>query len=87
MVRTVEARFGRRSAERVLEQLENAFEWLASSPGIGHRRDDLTVDERVRFWPVGASLVAYRSMEKRVEILIVERGELDWKRLLEHRLR
>lgn len=77
------SRTGVRVAERVLDGLEAAFELLATNPGTGHRREDLTADEHVRFWSVGPSLIAYRRANDVIEILFVERGERDWERLLE----
>ncbi len=78
----VDTRFGERVAERVLGELECAFENLAASPGIGHRREDLTQDEQIRFRSVGPTLIAYRRVADVTEILFVERGERDWERLL-----
>ena len=82
----VEHHFGLEVAERVVTDLEKAFELLAANPGMGHRREDLTRDERVLFWPVGPTLIAYRSNPDWVEVLFVERGELDWERLLTQHL-
>ncbi|MEE9394834.1 MAG: type II toxin-antitoxin system RelE/ParE family toxin [Planctomycetota bacterium] len=82
----VERDFGVRVAERVLDRIESAFELLAESPGIGHSREDLTTDDRIQFWTVGPTLIAYRPGIDIVEILIVERGERDWERLLETEL-
>lgn len=82
----VDERFGIEVAERVITDLERAFDQLAKSPGIGHRRTDLTRDERILFWPVGPTLVAYRSSPECLEILFVERGDLDWERMLTDRL-
>jgi plasmid stabilization system protein ParE len=78
----VEDRFGLAIADRVVTDLERAFEWLADHPDVGHHREDLTRDERVRFWSVGPTLIAYRLGSQGVEALLVERGELDWERLL-----
>ena len=78
----VEERFGPDVADRVVQELETAFAQLAGNPNIGHRREDLTRDERVLFWSVGPTLMAYRAQPKWVEILFVERGELDWERML-----
>ena len=76
--------FGVLVAENVLNQLVSAFERIGETPGIGHRRPDLTEDDQVRFWPVGPSLLAYRVKPGHlVEILFVERGERDWGRVLE----
>lgn len=79
----VEERFGLQVADRVLGEIETAFELVAKDPDIGHRREDLTADEQMRFWSVGPTLIAYRTAQKHVEILFVERGEVDWERLLE----
>ena len=78
----VDRRFGARVAGEVLERLVAAFETLAANPGVGHRRDDLTGDERIRFWSVGPTLMAYRvGALGGIEILLIERGERDWKRI------
>lgn len=70
--------FGTAVGERVLTELEQAFDLLAGRPGVGHTREDITRDERVRFWPVGPTLIAYRSDPEGLEVLFVERGEVDW---------
>jgi plasmid stabilization system protein ParE len=82
----VEERFGPAVADRVVQELQTAFERLAVNPDVGHRREDLTRDRRVRFWSVGPTLMAYRAQPKWVEILFVERGELDWVRMLTEHL-
>lgn len=56
----------------MLDELQAAFEMLAESPGIGHRREDLTTDAHVRFWPVGPCLIAYRRASDVIEVLLVE---------------
>lgn len=86
IVSYVARRFGLAVAERVLGELEKAFERLARNPEIGHRREDLTRRDRVFFWHVGPSLIAYRPDPEGVEVLFVERGELDWERVLEEHL-
>ncbi len=78
-----ESRFGVRVAEQILDKLLGAFELLARSPGIGHRREDITSNDAVLFWSVRPSLLAYRVVDGVVEALFVERGERDWERLLE----
>jgi len=51
------------AALRVLEEFEQAFERLATTPGIGHTREDLTT-RPIRFWGVFSyyrpTLVAFR---------------------------
>lgn len=79
----VYGRFGPEVAEHVLDRLEEAFGMLAASPEAGHVRQDITDDPDVRFWPVGPTLIAYRAQAAHVEILLVERGELDWEALME----
>lgn len=46
------------SALRVFDMLERAFEGLATTPGMGHTREDLT-DRPVKFWSVYSYLVVY----------------------------
>ncbi len=81
----VEKRFGPDLAERVANRVERALKRLAANPHIGHRREEPTRDERILFWPVGPTRIAYRSTPEGVEILFVERGEVDWKRKLRER--
>ena len=78
--------FGIVVAERVVTALERAFEQLATHPDIGHLREDLTNDREVRFWSVGPTLIAYRGSSSAIEIIAVERGELDWQQLLAEEL-
>ena len=80
----VDTRFGASVADQVLDRLVAAFELVAGNPGAGHRREDLTQDDRIRFWSVGPTLIAYRSgSHDWIEILLVERGERDWEQILE----
>jgi plasmid stabilization system protein ParE len=46
------------AAVRVRNALYSAFDLLASRPGIGHARDDLT-DRPLKFWGVYSYLVVY----------------------------
>lgn len=64
------------AADRWIEKLFNAFDMLASNPGIGHTRADLT-DYPVLFWPVGAYLIVYRRPKQHVEVVAVTRGSRD----------
>jgi plasmid stabilization system protein ParE len=82
----VAERFGVDVALRALTELERAFERLGQYPDIGHFRADLTPDVRLRFWSIGPTLIAYRRGGPGIEILFVERGELDWERLLDEGL-
>ena len=44
------------AADRWIARLFDALESLALTPGMGHRRDDLT-EYHVLFWPVSAYLI------------------------------
>jgi plasmid stabilization system protein ParE len=76
-------RFGERIADQVFDRFAAAFESLAEHPEMGHRRPDITRDDRLRFWSVGPSLVAYRiASDDTLEILFIERGGRDWENVL-----
>jgi antitoxin ParD1/3/4/toxin ParE1/3/4 len=64
------------AADRWMERLFDAFQSLAQTPGIGHKREDLTAFP-VLFWPVGAYLVLYRVQGDRIEIVAVTQGARD----------
>ncbi len=64
------------AADQWIGKLFAAFETIEQTPGIGHTREDLT-SFPVRFWPVGAYLVLYRVLNKRVEIVAVTQGARD----------
>ena len=86
VIEYVDRTFGARVAKRVLDQIAEALDCIGETPEIGHRREELTSDDRVRFWSVGPSLIAYRARPNApVEILFLERGERDWEALLEQR--
>ncbi len=64
------------AADQWIEKLFEAFEALGRTPGMGHRRDDLT-DWDVLFWPVGAYLIIYRAERHPIEIVAVTEGSRD----------
>jgi plasmid stabilization system protein ParE len=61
-------------AARVREEIRGACRRLAQLPHIGHRRDDLTIRQDVRFWPVYSYLIVYRPDTRPLEILRVLHG-------------
>lgn len=73
------------AADRWIGKLFEAFESLAEAPRMGHTRKDLT-DYPVLFWPVGAYLVIYRGLPKRVEIVAVTQGARDVPSFLSQRI-
>lgn len=52
-----------RVARRVVSALVVAFRSIASSPGQGHRREELTSRHELRFWSVFSYLIVYRTYE------------------------
>ncbi|MCX6630780.1 MAG: type II toxin-antitoxin system RelE/ParE family toxin [Candidatus Solibacter sp.] len=64
------------AADRWIGKLFDAFEALGQTPGLGHRRDDLT-PHPVLFWPVGAYLIIYRADRRPIEIVAVTQGSRD----------
>jgi toxin ParE1/3/4 len=68
------------AADRVLDDLERAFNRLAATPGMGHRRDDITKHD-VLFWPVHSYLVIYRNSTP-LQIVRVIHAKRDVKKLL-----
>ncbi len=83
IVSYVSHRFDVDVAIATVEKIENACQILAENPGLGHRREDLTSDDLIRFWPVGPSLLAYRPTQQGIVVLFIERADKDWKRLFE----
>src|ERR1043165_3246730 len=57
----------REAADRILDELSAAFEYLAEWPGSGHSRPDLTGRD-LRFWPVRSYLVVYREKSDPLQI-------------------
>lgn len=58
------------AALKVVHALEEAFVLLASRPGIGHARDDLT-DRPLNFWSVYSYLVVYEPAADPLTIVAV----------------
>jgi plasmid stabilization system protein ParE len=64
------------AADRWMGKLFESFETLTRTPGIGHKRDDLT-SYPVLFWPVGAYLVIYQAEHRPIVIVAVTQGSRD----------
>jgi plasmid stabilization system protein ParE len=56
------------AADHWIGRLFDAFDAIGDTPGIGHKREDLTAYP-VLFWPVGSYLVIYRAASRPVEIV------------------
>ena len=74
------------AADGWIGKLVDAFEALGQTPGLGHRREDLT-HHSVLFWPVGAYLIIYRAGRRRIEIVAVTQGSRDIPAFLGRRVR
>lgn len=66
------------NADRVRDQIFEAFDRLAEMPGLGHCREDLA-DRQYRFWPVHSYLVVYREEPKPLQIITIIHGARDLK--------
>jgi plasmid stabilization system protein ParE len=64
------------AADRWVGKLFDALEALARTPGMGHKREDLT-QYPVLFWPVGSYLIIYRAERQPIEIVAVTQGSRD----------
>jgi len=64
------------AADRWIGKLFDAFDALVRTPGMGHKREDLTAYP-ILFWPVGAYLILYRVQTGRIEIVAVTQGARD----------
>jgi plasmid stabilization system protein ParE len=73
------------AADQWIGRLFEAFDAIGNTPGMGHKREDLTAYP-VLFWPVGAYLVIYRATSRLIEIVAVTQGARDIPAFLYHRL-
>ena len=64
------------AADKWIDRLFDAFDAVANTPGIGHKREDLTAYP-VLFWPVGNYLIIYRATSRPIEIVAVTQGGRD----------
>jgi toxin ParE1/3/4 len=73
----LKAEAGVRVARYVVNALIVAFRRLGKNPGLGHRREDLSSDEGLRFWPVFSYLVVYDRAARPLTIVVVIHGKRD----------
>ena len=64
------------AASRLQEEFFDAFEALATRPGKGHTREDLT-DQPVRFLALRSYLIVYRANPAPIQIVAVLHGARD----------
>ena len=65
------------AAEQVFAEFERAFRLLAENPGIGHRRADLSSNQRVRFWRVYSYLIVFLWENSPLSIVRIVSGHRD----------
>jgi plasmid stabilization system protein ParE len=73
-------RAGQELADRIESELYNSFQSLARTPGLGHRRPDLT-DAPVLFYALYQYLIVYRTKNP-LEIVRVIHGRRNVERML-----
>jgi antitoxin ParD1/3/4/toxin ParE1/3/4 len=72
-------------ADRVESVIRDKIVFLATSPGAGHWRKNLT-DEAVKFFPVYSYLIVYRPETAPLQIVSILHGRRDVEQLLRDRL-
>jgi len=76
------------AADRVERAIDDACEFVAKSPFLGHTRTDLT-KRAVLFWtvtPYPNYFIVYRPETVPVQVVAVLHGRRNIKRILKHRL-
>ncbi len=61
------------AADRLIDRIQKVLPKLASLPGMGHQRADVS-DPRYRFWVVRPYLIAYRFDESSLTVVRVIHG-------------
>ncbi len=69
------------AADRIRDEIFEALNKLARTPGMGHLRSDLA-EEPLRFWCVRSYLIIYRAEKRSVEIVRVLHGARDVQAIL-----
>lgn len=68
------------AADRLLEEFDRTFGQLAETPGMGHKREDLT-HRNVLFWALHSYLIIYRNSQP-LRVVRVIHAKRDVKKLL-----
>jgi plasmid stabilization system protein ParE len=71
-------------ADRVESAIREKMSILAETPGVGHRRTDLTVED-VKFFPVFSYLIVYRPEKTPLQIVSILHGHRDVAQILKRR--
>lgn len=81
-IRDYVARDSVTTARRVLREIRQTMRSLASRPGMGHVREELTTDPDLRFWPIYSYLIVYYPEPRPIRIVRVLHGARDVERIL-----
>jgi plasmid stabilization system protein ParE len=76
---------GARVARYVVGSVVAGFRSLAKTAGQGHRREDLTRREELRFWPVFSYMIVYRIDRKPLTVIAILHARRDLEQLLKER--
>ena len=68
---------GFRAARYVVASIVTAFRALARTPGQGHRREDLTRRDEIRFWAVFSYLIVYRIDKRPLTVIAILHAKRD----------
>ncbi len=68
---------GIRVARQMVVEFEEAFRFLARTPGAGHTRQDLAEERPILFWPMRDYLILYKPGSHPLEILAILHGSRD----------
>jgi toxin ParE1/3/4 len=72
-------------ADRVESVIQDKIVFLATNPGVGHWRKNLT-GENVKFFPVYSYLIVYRPETTPLQIVSILHGRRDVEQVLKGRL-
>jgi len=70
--------YGERQRQRYADALHEAFETITGTPGLGHRRSDLS--ERHRAFPVEQHVVVYTVSGRTVQVARILHSRMDFTR-------
>jgi plasmid stabilization system protein ParE len=73
---------GFRVARHVMSSIVAAFHSLVRAPGQGHRREDLSSHEELRFWSVFSYLILYRIDKTPLTVIAVLHGKRNVEQVL-----
>ena len=65
------------AADRLADELEQTFLFLAQWPSAGHARPDLSPDEDLKFWPMKSYLIGFFGNLSPILIVGVLHGSRD----------